>query len=163
MPEMFQYPLPHTSRPRRDSEVNGVKYHFDTKENMMEHHQEFVEIGEHKGNLYGVSLESVANVIDQQKHAPLDCSAAAVRRLNTNFHVPPICILVRPENLMTCSKITKGDRLEEMRGEMQRAEQAETFMYGLVTARITKFEDYSQLVEKVFTAIEGHSFVLVSR
>ena len=163
MPELFQYPLPHTSRPRRESEINGVKYHFDTKQNMMEHHQDFVEIGEHKGNLYGVSLESVANVIDLSKHAPLDCSAAAVRRLSVNFHVPPLCILIRPDNLQTCSKITNGDRLEEMRGEMQRAEQAETFMYGLVTARINKFDDYGSLVDQVYNAIKVHSNVLVSK
>ena len=130
---------------------------------MMENHQEFVEIGEHKGNLYGVSLEAVANVIKTNRHAPLDCSAAAVRRLHSNFPVPPLCILIRPENLMSCSRITNGERLEEMRGEMQRAEQAETFMYGLVTARISLFSDYTDLVNQVYEAISTHSNVLVSK
>ena len=78
---------------------------------------------------YGVSLASVKKIIDSNKHAMLDCSSQAVRRITKRFQITPLCILVRPESLQACTKLTNGDRLDEMRGEMQRAEQAENFMY----------------------------------
>jgi guanylate kinase len=162
MPEFFQYPLPHTSRPQRKDEVNGVKYHFDTKDKILANQRDFVEIGEHKSNYYGVSLASVKKIIGENKHAMLDCSSQAVRRITKYFHVAPLCILVRPESLQACSKITNGDRLDEMRGEMQRAEQAENFMYNLITARITEFNDYHSLFEQVVAAVKAHMTVLVN-
>jgi len=73
-----------------------------------------------------------------------------------------LCILIHPRDLQACAKITNGDRLDEMRGEMQRAEQAESFMYNLVTARITDFSDYHNLFEQVVSAIKTHQAVMVS-
>ena len=107
-------------------------------------------------------MASVKKIIDENKHAMLDCSSQAVRRITKYFHVAPLCILIRPKSLQACSKITNGDRLEEMRGEMQRAEQAENFMYSLITARITEFKAYHSLFEQVVAAIKAHMAVLVN-
>ena len=63
MPHAFQYPLPHTSRPRRPDEVNGVKYHFDTKERILENQRDFVEIGEHKSNYYRLMIFAYKNTV----------------------------------------------------------------------------------------------------
>lgn len=43
---------------------------------------------------------------------------------------------------------------------MQTAEQAEMYQFKYVTARITEFQEYSDLFEKVLQAIHNHAVVM---
>ena len=53
--------VPHTTRAKRDDEIDGRDYHFFTREQFeVEIEREaFVEYGEYQGNLYGTSKSSV--------------------------------------------------------------------------------------------------------
>ena len=67
-----------TSRPQRDYEDNGKCYWFvdrETMENDIRHHKYF-EYGEHKGHIYGTTLDSIRDVINEGKMCVLDCSPA---------------------------------------------------------------------------------------
>jgi guanylate kinase len=67
-----------TSRPPRVLEENGRGYWFIDRETMEEDIREhnFLEYGEHNGNLYGTKLDSIRDVIRQGKMCVLDCSPA---------------------------------------------------------------------------------------
>lgn len=56
-----------TSRPPRVLEENGKNYWFMDRENMDHEIREnnFLESGEHKGNIYGTHLDSIRDVIKQ--------------------------------------------------------------------------------------------------
>ncbi len=58
--------ISHTTRPQRPGEVNGVNYHFVSKETFgdMLNQNAFLENAEVFGNLYGTSKESVQNQLN---------------------------------------------------------------------------------------------------
>ena len=75
-----------TSRPMRELEEDGMGYWFVSREEM-EHdirdHQ-FLECGEHNGQLYGTKLDSIRTIIRQGKMCVLDCSPN-VRKIRSTF------------------------------------------------------------------------------
>ena len=72
----FQQAIPHTTRPKRDNEVEGRDYYFVTKTEMSEQieRQQFIEAGQFSDNLYGTSIKAVLDVANQNKHCILDVS-----------------------------------------------------------------------------------------
>lgn len=67
-----------TSRPRREYEDDGKNYWFVDRELMEQEirQHKFLEYGEHNGHLYGTSIDSIWDVINQGKMCILDCSPA---------------------------------------------------------------------------------------
>uniref|UniRef100_A0A4W3HNX0 MAGUK p55 scaffold protein 7a n=1 Tax=Callorhinchus milii TaxID=7868 RepID=A0A4W3HNX0_CALMI len=66
--------IPHTTRPKRSQETDGVEYHFTSK-HLFEtdvQNNKFIEHGEYKSNLYGTSLDSVRSVLAKNKVCLLD-------------------------------------------------------------------------------------------
>jgi len=64
-PDKFANCVPHTSRPKREREVDGREYYFvPTREQMERDIQNylFIEAGEYGGNLYGTSVNAVREV-----------------------------------------------------------------------------------------------------
>jgi guanylate kinase len=97
MPDRFGSCVPHTSRQRRESEVDGRDYHFVSREQMemdIQNHL-FIEAGQYNNNLYGTSVSSVREVAEQGKHCVLDVSGNAIRRLQS-ANLYPIAIFVKP-------------------------------------------------------------------
>ena len=57
--------MPHTTRPKRDYEIDGRDYHFVLSRDQMEREIQarlFVEAGQYNGNLYGTSVASIRSV-----------------------------------------------------------------------------------------------------
>lgn len=76
-----------TSRPQRDYEDNGKCYWFvdrETMENDIRHHK-YLEYGEHKGHIYGTTLDSIREVINEGKMCVLDCSPAVSFKNGNTF------------------------------------------------------------------------------
>uniref|UniRef100_A0A803JWK3 Uncharacterized protein n=1 Tax=Xenopus tropicalis TaxID=8364 RepID=A0A803JWK3_XENTR len=100
-PDKFGSCVPHTTRPKRDYEVDGRDYHFVSSREKMEkdiQSHKFIEAGQYNGHLYGTSVQSVREVAEQGKHCILDVSANAVRRLQA-AQLQPIAIFIRPKSL----------------------------------------------------------------
>lgn len=55
-----------TTRPMREGEVDGVDYHFVTKEDLP--HMDLIESSEYNGNVYGLSDDEVTNKLDYYEH-----------------------------------------------------------------------------------------------
>ena len=71
---MKNYYLLDTTRPMKSGELNGREYHFVTRDDFEQKIQsnEFLEYGETRGNLYGVSIKAVKRVINDNKVPVLD-------------------------------------------------------------------------------------------
>ncbi|KRX54787.1 Disks large -like protein 1 [Trichinella sp. T9] len=96
-PDNFACCVPHTSRPRREHEVDGRDYYFVSREVMEHdiHNHLFIEAGQYNGNLYGTSIGSVRDVSEQNKHCILDVSGNAIKRLQL-AGLYPIVIFIKP-------------------------------------------------------------------
>uniref|UniRef100_A0A669BC60 Discs, large homolog 2 (Drosophila) n=1 Tax=Oreochromis niloticus TaxID=8128 RepID=A0A669BC60_ORENI len=70
-PDKFGSCVPHTTRPKRDYEVDGRDYHFVMSREQMEkdiQEHKFIEAGQYNDNLYGTSVHSVKYVAERGKH-----------------------------------------------------------------------------------------------
>nr|SVE83562.1 EOG090X032R [Daphnia pulex] len=98
-PDRFGTTMPHTSRPMRELEEDGMGYWFVSREEM-EHdvrdHQ-FLEFGEHNNHIYGTKLDTIRAVIRQGKMCVLDCSPNALKTLhNSPEFMPYVIFLAAP-------------------------------------------------------------------
>ena len=73
-PDLFALCTSHTTRDPRPGEVDGVHYHFSTREAMskMIRKGEFLEYADVHGNFYGTSFAAVKTVTEQRKVCVLD-------------------------------------------------------------------------------------------
>jgi MAGUK p55 subfamily protein 5 len=96
-PDKYSYPVPTTTRSRKASEVDGSDYNFMQKARMIEAIQQnqFVEFGEHKGNYYGTSLESIRKVVNQGKVAVLTVHPQALHILK-GTDLKPFVVFIKP-------------------------------------------------------------------
>lgn len=96
-PQHFGVPVPHTTRPRKSHEREGVEYHFVSKQAFEAdvHHNKFLEHGDYKEELYGTSLEAIQAVLAQNKVCLVDVEPEALRHLRTP-EFKPYVIFVKP-------------------------------------------------------------------
>ncbi|XP_077595893.1 MAGUK p55 subfamily member 3-like isoform X2 [Stigmatopora nigra] len=100
MPKIYGLAVPHTSRPRKNYEREGVEYHFITKTHFQAdiHNGKFIEHGEYKDNLYGTSLMSIHRTLLQNKICLVDVQPEALKVLRTAAF-KPFVVFVRPSLL----------------------------------------------------------------
>ncbi|XP_051802931.1 disks large homolog 1 isoform X8 [Acanthochromis polyacanthus] len=149
-PDKFGSCVPHTTRPRRDYEVDGRDYHFMSSRELMEREiqeHKFIEAGQYNNHLYGTSIQSVREVADKGKHCILDVSGNAIKRLQlAGLH--PIAILIRPHNVDNILEMNKRLTEEQARKTYDRAvklEQEFTEYFTGIVQGSTLEEVYSQV------------------
>uniref|UniRef100_A0A3P9ASM0 MAGUK p55 scaffold protein 7a n=1 Tax=Maylandia zebra TaxID=106582 RepID=A0A3P9ASM0_9CICH len=84
-PQHFSVTIPHTSRPKKNQETDGVDYHFISKQ-LFEtdiQNNKFIEHGEYKGNFYGTSLDSIRSILSKKKVCLLDVQPHLIKHLRT--------------------------------------------------------------------------------
>ncbi|CAF1508350.1 unnamed protein product, partial [Rotaria sordida] len=117
-PDKFANCVPHTSRPKREKEVDGREYYFVPSREQMERDIQnylFIEAGEYGGNLYGTSVSAVREVANASKHCILDVSGHAIRRLIT-AGLFPVAIYVKPRDVKWILD-NMGDEANEERAQ----------------------------------------------
>ncbi|KAK7162600.1 hypothetical protein R3I93_006818 [Phoxinus phoxinus] len=96
-PEHFSVTVPYTTREQKKQEREGVEYHFVSKhtfeKDILNH--KFLEYGEHKGNYYGTSLDSVRRVIAESKVCLLDVEPHTIAALYSS-EFKPYVVFVKP-------------------------------------------------------------------
>ena len=107
-PDKFGSCVPHTTRERKEKEVDGFDYHFVSKEQMERDIQAhlFIEAGHYKENLYGTSIESVRKVAESHKNCVLDVTGSAIKRLQA-IDLHPIAILIKPRSPFSIMEMDK--------------------------------------------------------
>ena len=99
-PGIFGYSISHTTRQPRSAEVDGVHYHFTTREEFkrMQLDEEFIETNEFNGNLYGTSIDSIRAVENANKICVLDLDYKGVMTFKEKG-IPSQFVFIRPTSV----------------------------------------------------------------
>uniref|UniRef100_A0AAR2KSK6 Discs, large homolog 4a (Drosophila) n=1 Tax=Pygocentrus nattereri TaxID=42514 RepID=A0AAR2KSK6_PYGNA len=153
-PDKFGSCVPHTTRPKRDYEMDGRDYHFVSSREQMEkdiQSHRFIEAGQYNSHLYGTSVQSVREVAEQGKHCILDVSANAVRRLQA-AQLHPIAIFIRPTSLDINKRLTE----EQARRALDRAIKLEQDFIECFTG-IVEGDSFEEIYHRIKSVIEEQS------
>ncbi|XP_060939926.1 discs large homolog 1-like protein isoform X5 [Limanda limanda] len=126
-PDKFGSCVPHTTRPKRDYEVDGRDYHFVVSREQMEkdiQDHKFIEAGQYNSHLYGTSVQSVREVSEKGKHCILDVSGNAIKRLQL-AQLHPIAIFIKPKSVENIMEMNKRLTEEQGRKTFDRASKLE--------------------------------------
>ncbi|CAD6208213.1 GSCOCG00010466001-RA-CDS [Cotesia congregata] len=98
--ERFAAAIPHTSRPRKGSEVDGQDYHFITRQQFETDivGRKFVEHGEYEKAYYGTSIEAIRSVVNSGKICVLNLHPQSLKILR-NSDLKPYVVFVAPPSL----------------------------------------------------------------
>ncbi|XP_047432814.1 MAGUK p55 subfamily member 4 isoform X2 [Mugil cephalus] len=139
-PNVFQGPVPHTTRAPRGYEESGREYFFTSREifDNMVYNNRFLEYGEYKGNLYGTSIESVREVLSSGKICVIDIEPNAIQAVRT-YELKAYVIYVKPP---------PAERLRETRQDSH-------IITNYYINRPFKDEDFQEMEESA-RKIESH-------
>ncbi|XP_010873027.1 MAGUK p55 subfamily member 3 isoform X2 [Esox lucius] len=150
-PHRYAVAVPHTTRPKKPHEKEGVEYHFVTKQAFDTDtlSNKFIEHGEYKENQYGTSIEAIRSVQAKNKMCIVDVQPEALKTLRTS-EFKPYVIFVKPripESRRRRSAATSpaggehgrvtDEDLQEMRQSAQQMDQ----QYGHMVDRVLIKED----------------------
>ncbi|XP_018422865.1 PREDICTED: disks large homolog 1 isoform X1 [Nanorana parkeri] len=153
-PEKFGSCVPHTTRPKRDYEVDRRDYHFVTSREQMEkdiQDHKFIEAGQYNNHLYGTSVQSVREVAERGKHCILDVSGNAIKRLQL-AQLYPISIFIKPksvENIMEMNKRLTEDQARKTFERALKLEQEFTEHFTAIVQGDTLEEIYNQVKQVI--------------
>lgn len=101
--------ITHTTRPKRFSEVNGVDYHFVTRDEFLELMKEdyFVETTLYNGNYYGTSK----NEVGSEKVLIVDPNGLKIFTALNNRHIVSFYMLAKDDTRFN-RMIMRGDSLD---------------------------------------------------
>uniref|UniRef100_A0A671SF44 MAGUK p55 subfamily member 3-like n=1 Tax=Sinocyclocheilus anshuiensis TaxID=1608454 RepID=A0A671SF44_9TELE len=163
-PHRYAVAVPHTTRPKKSHEKEGVEYHFVTKQKFDAdaENNKFIEYGEYKENLYGTSIEAIRSVQAKNKMCLVDVQPEALKALRT-AEFKPYVIFVKPRIPESCrrrsaasspgggehERITEED-LQEMRLSAQQIDQ----QYGHQVDQVLIKEDTASACAELRSILE---------
>ncbi|XP_078142749.1 disks large homolog 2 isoform X8 [Centroberyx gerrardi] len=157
-PDKFGSCVPHTTRQKRDYEVDGRDYHFVMSREQMEkdiQEHKFIEAGQYNDNLYGTSVQSVKYVAERGKHCILDVSGNAIKRLQV-AQLYPIAIFIKPKSIDSLMDMNKRLTEEQARKTFDRAMKLEQEFGEFFTA-LVQGDTLEDIYNHCKLVIEEHS------
>ncbi|XP_056599986.1 discs large homolog 1-like protein isoform X6 [Triplophysa dalaica] len=157
-PDKFGSCVPHTTRPKRDYEVDARDYHFVVSREQMEKdilEHKFIEAGQYNNHLYGTSVQSVREVAEKGKHCILDVSGNAIKRLQVAL-LYPIAIFIKPKSMENIMEMNKRFTEEQGRKTYDRAMKLEQEFMEHFTA-IVQGDTLEEIYDQVKQIIEEQS------
>ncbi|XP_063162267.1 disks large homolog 1 isoform X19 [Candoia aspera] len=161
-PDKFGSCVPHTTRPKRDYEVDGRDYHFIVSRDQMEkdiQDHRFIEAGQYNNHLYGTSVRSVKAVAEKGKHCILDVSGNAIKRLQI-AQLHPVSIFIKPKSVENIMEMNKRLMDEQARKTFERAMKLEQEFTEHFTA-IVQGDTLEEIYNLVKQVIEEHSSPII--
>lgn len=157
-PDKFGSCVPHTTRPKRDYEVDGRDYHFMVSREQMERDiqdHKFIEAGQYNNHLYGTSVQSVREVAEKGKHCILDVSGNAIKRLQVAV-LYTIAIFIKPKSVENIMEMNRRLTEEQGRKTYDRAMKLEQEFTEHFTA-IVQGDTLEEIYDQVKQIIEEQS------
>ncbi|XP_039976584.1 disks large homolog 3 isoform X5 [Xiphias gladius] len=157
-PHKFGSCVPHTTRPRRENEMDGQDYHFVASREQMEkdiQDNKFIEAGQFNENLYGTSILSVRTVAERGKHCILDVSGNAIKRLQ-QAQLYPIAIFIKPKSIEALMEMNKRQTYEQANKVFDKAVKLEQDFGEYFTA-IVQGDSLEEIYNKIKLIIEEQS------
>jgi len=108
-PGKFRFSVSHTTRAPREAagEVDGVAYHFVTRQSFLDLLDQggFIEHTEYNGNCYGTSVKAVEDCLqDPGAKCLLDIDSAGVKQLKKMPQLKPVMIFIAPPTVEDLEK-----------------------------------------------------------
>ncbi|KAM7044843.1 disks large homolog 3 isoform 3-T3 [Molossus nigricans] len=157
-PHKFGSCVPHTTRPRRENEVDGQDYHFVVSREQMEkdiQDNKFIEAGQFNDNLYGTSIQSVRAVAERGKHCILDVSGNAIKRLQ-QAQVFPIAVFIKPKSVEALMEMNRRQTYEQANKIYDKATKLEQ-EFGEYFTAIVQGDSLEEIYNKIKQIIEDQS------
>ncbi|XP_058257940.1 disks large homolog 1 isoform X9 [Hemibagrus wyckioides] len=157
-PHKFGSCVPHTTRSKRDYEVDGRDYHFVMSREQMEkdiQDHKFIEAGQYNNHLYGTSVQSVREVAEKGKHCILDVSGNAIKRLHL-AQLYPIAVFVKPKSMENILEMNKRLTEEQAKKTFDRAMKLEQEFAEHFTS-IVQGDTLEEIYNQVKQIIEDQS------
>ncbi|XP_036858685.1 disks large homolog 3 isoform X2 [Manis javanica] len=157
-PHKFGSCVPHTTRPRRDNEVDGQDYHFVASRDQMEkdiQDNKFIEAGQFNDNLYGTSIQSVRAVAERGKHCILDVSGNAIKRLQ-QAQLYPIAVFIKPKSIEALMEMNRRQTYEQVNKIYDKAMKLEQ-EFGEYFTAIVQGDSLEEIYNKIKQIIEDQS------
>ncbi|XP_075159298.1 MAGUK family member discs large 1 isoform X4 [Haematobia irritans] len=157
-PDKFGSCVPHTTRPKRDYEVDGRDYHFVSSRDQMEHDIQnhlFIEAGQYNDNLYGTSVASVREVAEKGKHCILDVSGNAIKRLQV-AQLYPIAIFIKPKSVDSIMEMNRRMTEEQAKKTYERAIKMEQ-EFGEYFTGVVQGDTIEEIYSKVKSMVWSQS------
>ncbi|XP_073676630.1 disks large homolog 3 isoform X11 [Garra rufa] len=157
-PHKFGSCVPHTTRPRRENEMDGQDYHFVGSREQMEkdiQDNKFIEAGQFNENLYGTSILSVRAVAERGKHCILDVSGNAIKRLQ-QAQLYPIAIFIKPKSVEALMELNKRQTYEQANKVFDKAMKLEQ-EFGEYFTAIVQGDSLDEIYNKIKLIIEEQS------
>uniref|UniRef100_A0A8C5C9M1 Discs large MAGUK scaffold protein 3 n=1 Tax=Gadus morhua TaxID=8049 RepID=A0A8C5C9M1_GADMO len=157
-PHKFGSCVPHTTRPRRENEMDGQDYHFVGSREQMEkdiQDNKFIEAGQFNENLYGTSILSVRAVAERGKHCILDVSGNAIKRLQ-QAQLYPIAIFIKPKSVEALMEMNKRQTYEQANKVFDKAIKLEQ-EFGEYFTAIVQGDSLEEIYNKIKLIIEEQS------
>ncbi|XP_020832188.1 disks large homolog 3 isoform X3 [Phascolarctos cinereus] len=157
-PHKFGSCVPHTTRPRRENEVDGQDYHFVASREQMEkdiQENKFIEAGQFNDNLYGTSIQSVRAVAERGKHCILDVSGNAIKRLQ-QAQLYPVAVFIKPKSVEALVEMNRRQTYEQANKIFDKAMKLEQ-EFGEYFTAIVQGDSLEEIYNKIKQIIEDQS------
>jgi guanylate kinase len=159
-PELFGFSVSHTTRPPRPGEVDGKDYHFSSREEVLAQVQAglFLEHADVHGKIYGTSLKSVADVLQQGKVCIIEIDTQGAKSVKSSALDPqPNYLFIEPPSMAELESRLRGRGTEKEEDIVKRIANAQGEMdYGRSVGafdKLLKNDDldraYAELVEQL--------------
>ncbi|GIY90530.1 MAGUK p55 subfamily member 5 [Caerostris darwini] len=153
----FAAAVPHTSRTKKDSEVNGVDYFFISRTQFEADilAGRFVEHGEYQKSYYGTSLDAIRSVIDAGKTCILNLHPQSLKILKKSDLMPYVVFIAPPslEKLrVNCLKMDQPVKDDELKDIIEKGREMEEFYghyFDLVLINVDLEKTYSELLHEI--------------
>lgn len=143
------YAVSATTRAPREGEVNGVHYHFLTREDFLEKIKqgEVIEYTEYCGNFYGTLKKSVDNLVLSGKDAVLKIEVEGAMNIKKQF--PDACLVfILPPSLAVLEQRLRGRGTETEDKIIERTLQAKNEL------KLAENYDYLVVNDDLNSAVE---------
>ncbi|XP_058792449.1 uncharacterized protein LOC131664960 isoform X3 [Phymastichus coffea] len=155
--EKFAAAIPHTSRPRKDTEVDGQDYHFISRQQFESDIlcRKFVEHGEYEKAYYGTSVEAIRTVVNSGKICVLNLHPQSLKILR-NSDLKPYVVFVAPPSLEKLKqkriKNNEAYKEEELKDIIEKAREMEDkygHLFDMIIINNDTDRAYNQLLSEI--------------
>ncbi|XP_025203537.1 MAGUK p55 subfamily member 5 isoform X3 [Melanaphis sacchari] len=128
--DRFAAAIPHTSRAKKDGEIDGQDYHFITRVQFESDilSRKFVEHGEYEKAYYGTSLDAIRSVVNYSKICVLNLHPQSLKILRSS-DLKPFVVFVAPPSLekLRQKRLKNGEsyKEEELKEIIEKAREME--------------------------------------
>ncbi|KAJ8688640.1 hypothetical protein QAD02_024435 [Eretmocerus hayati] len=153
----FAAAIPHTSRPRKETEVDGQDYHFISRQQFESDIlcRKFVEHGEYEKAYYGTSVEAIRSVVNSGKVCVLNLHPQSLKLLR-NSDLKPYVVFVAPPSLeklkqkrIMNNEAYKEDELKDIIEKAREMEDKYGHLFDMIIINSDTDRAYNQLLNEI--------------